>query len=139
AEAEALAERGRSVLLASATTSTHDIPGFLVADGVITERGGTTSHAAVVARQLGLPCVVGCGDGVAARLRGRVATVDGDTGRVYLGDALGGPAPEPGGAARPAGAEPAGAGPDGAGLEDAGPFEQLARWRREFAAEAHHP
>ena len=86
-EAEALAENGTPVILARPTTSTHDIHGFLVAGGVITERGGSTSHAAVVARQIGLPCVVGCGEGTVAALLGRVVTIDGTTGQVYPGEA----------------------------------------------------
>ena len=53
--------------------------------GVVTETGGATSHAAVVSRALGLPCVVGCGAGVTAMLAGKPVTVDGDNGIVYAG------------------------------------------------------
>jgi pyruvate,orthophosphate dikinase len=84
-EACDLADAGQPVILARPTTSPHDIHGFLAAVGVITEHGGTTSHAAVVGRQSGLPCVVGCGDGVVAALVGKLVTVDGTTGAVYLG------------------------------------------------------
>lgn len=87
-EAEDLADRGESVVLARPTTSPHDLPGFLAADAVITERGGSTSHAAVVARQLGLPCVVGCGEGTVDRLAGALVTVDAGAGRVYAGDVV---------------------------------------------------
>ncbi|MFG2830737.1 pyruvate, phosphate dikinase [Streptomyces sp. NPDC048434] len=121
-QAEEMAERGQKVLLASSTTSTHDIHGFLIADGVITERGGTTSHAAVVARQLGLPCVVGCGEGTVARLRGQVVTLDGGTGRIYAGDALGSGQDESEG--------------DGSGRP--APAELLARWRAEVAQGKHN-
>ncbi|HEX4227009.1 MAG TPA: PEP-utilizing enzyme, partial [Pseudonocardiaceae bacterium] len=103
------------------TTSTHDIHGFLAADGVITEHGGTTSHAAVVARQLGLPCVVGCGDGTLSRLAGRVVTIDGGTGRIYAGTVA-------------ASSEPAEV-TTADGEQD--PFELLARWRTELARGAH--
>jgi pyruvate,orthophosphate dikinase len=82
-EAVDLAETGVAVILARPTTSVHDINGFLAATGVVTERGGSTSHAAVVARQLGLPCVVGCGEGMVAALRGRLVTIDGATGKVH--------------------------------------------------------
>lgn len=52
---------------------------------VITEVGGATSHAAVVSRELGVPCVTGCGDGTVTGLAGRIVTVDGATGEVYEG------------------------------------------------------
>ncbi|SDY99928.1 Tryptophan 2,3-dioxygenase [Amycolatopsis xylanica] len=86
-EAADLAEAGKPVVLARPTTSPHDIHGFLVAAAVITERGGSTSHAAVVGRQIGLPCVVGCGDGVIENLVGKLVTVDGTRGTVHEGEA----------------------------------------------------
>jgi pyruvate,orthophosphate dikinase len=52
---------------------------------VITDHGGSTSHAAVVSRALGVPCIVGCGDGVVAALAGRTVTVDGTSGTVFTG------------------------------------------------------
>ncbi len=52
----------------------------------VTEQGGTTSHAAGVARALGKPCVVGCGPGTVSPLIGRRVTVDGNTGIVYDGE-----------------------------------------------------
>ena len=84
-EAERVAETGERVVLARPTTSPEDVHGMLVADAVITERGGSTSHAAVVSRQLGVACVVGCGDASLASLAGRVVTVDGGAGRIYAG------------------------------------------------------
>lgn len=73
------------VILARSTTSPEDLPGMLVAKAVITEEGGSTSHAAVVGRALGLPCVVGCGTGTLSSLTDEVVTVDGGTGMIYLG------------------------------------------------------
>ena len=84
-EAEILAGQGQHVILVRPTTSPEDVHGMLVAEGVVTERGGSTSHAAVVSRQLGVPCVVGCGDGALSDLAGRTVTVDGSRGKVYLG------------------------------------------------------
>jgi pyruvate,orthophosphate dikinase len=83
--AEAQHAAGAQVVLARPTTSPEDVHGMLVACAVITERGGSTSHAAVVSRQLGVPCVVGCGDGALAALTGRTVTVDGTGGRVFDG------------------------------------------------------
>jgi pyruvate,orthophosphate dikinase len=84
-EAERVAASGARVVLARPTTSPEDVHGMLVADAVITERGGSTSHAAVVSRQLGVPCVVGCGEGALAGLVGSTVTVDGSSGRVFGG------------------------------------------------------
>lgn len=84
-EAERLARAGEAVVLARPTTSPEDLHGMLVAKAIITETGGSTSHAAVVSRALGLPCVVGCGSGSLAALAGRDVTVDGSGGRVFAG------------------------------------------------------
>ena len=84
-EAEQRASSGDDVVLATATTSPDDVHGMLVARAVITEQGGSTSHAAVVGRALGLPSVVGCGSGTVTGLGGRVVTVDGEHGRIYEG------------------------------------------------------
>ncbi len=62
AEAEAWKERGEKVILARIETSPEDVAGMHAAEGVLTSRGGMTSHAAVVARGWGKPCVAGCGD-----------------------------------------------------------------------------
>ena len=56
-------EQGEAVILARPTTSPDDLHGMIAARAVVTELGGSTSHAAVVGRALGLPCVVGCGKG----------------------------------------------------------------------------
>src|SRR5437588_2311933 len=98
-EAEALAKRGRKVILIRPETSPEDFHGIVAAQAVLTARGGMTSHAAVVARGMGKTCVVGATaievDPQAGRLRangrvvkqGQVITVDGTTGRVILGAA----------------------------------------------------
>jgi pyruvate, orthophosphate dikinase len=84
-DAERLAQAGQAVVLARPTTSPEDVHGMFVAQAVITERGGSTSHAAVVSRQLGVPCVVGCGDGALKELAGRSVTIDGTRGLVFAG------------------------------------------------------
>ena len=84
-EAERLAAGGEDVILARATTSPEDLHGMIVAKSVITEHGGSTSHAAVVSRALGVPCVTGCGDGSVSVLAGQVVTVDGSSGRIFQG------------------------------------------------------
>ena len=84
-EAERRASVGENVVLARVTTSPDDLHGMIAARAIITECGGSTSHAAVVSRALGRPCVVGCGDGVVAMLRERRVTVDGGSGAVYAG------------------------------------------------------
>jgi pyruvate, orthophosphate dikinase len=73
------------VILARPTTSPDDIHGMLAARAVVTEVGGSSSHAAVVCRELGCPCVVGCGPASLIRLEGREVTVDGGSGRIYYG------------------------------------------------------
>ncbi|MEE4146266.1 MAG: pyruvate, phosphate dikinase [Halieaceae bacterium] len=83
--AEQLARQGEQVILATSTTSPDDVHGMLVCNAVITESGGSTSHAAVVGRALGLPCVVGCGPGTVTTLAGQTVTVDGEHGRIYAG------------------------------------------------------
>jgi pyruvate,orthophosphate dikinase len=73
------------VILARPTTSPDDIHGMLAARAVITEIGGATSHAAVVSRELGVPCIVGCGGNSLMHLEGQEITVDGCSGRIYYG------------------------------------------------------
>ncbi|GLP73003.1 pyruvate, phosphate dikinase [Mycobacterium antarcticum] len=85
-EAIAAADEGRDVVLVRPTTSPDDVAGLVSAKAVVTEVGGASSHAAIVARELGIPAVVGCGVGVTARLAGQVVTVDGDTGEVRGGE-----------------------------------------------------
>ena len=84
-EAERRAQAGEAVILARLTTSPDDLHGMIASRAVVTELGGSTSHAAVVGRALGLPCVVGCGKGALEGLAGRTVTVDGRTGKVYGG------------------------------------------------------
>ncbi|HWT30305.1 MAG TPA: pyruvate, phosphate dikinase, partial [Propylenella sp.] len=96
-EAERLAQDGRKVLLVRSETSPEDIHGMIAALGILTARGGMTSHAAVVARGMGKPCVCGAGAAkidakagtmtVGARVwrAGDVITIDGGTGEVFDG------------------------------------------------------
>ncbi|MCP2288527.1 pyruvate, phosphate dikinase [Nocardia amikacinitolerans] len=88
-EAETRAAAGEDVVLARPTTSPDDLHGMIAARAIVTELGGATSHAALVSRELGRPCVVGCGPGVVATLAGRVVTVDGGAGAVWLGEVTG--------------------------------------------------
>ena len=83
-EAERRAAAGEAVILVRRTTSPDDVHGMIAARAVVTEQGGSTSHAAVVSRSLGRPCVVGVGDGAVARA-GATVTVDGGAGLVYGG------------------------------------------------------
>ncbi|MGZ9277365.1 MAG: putative PEP-binding protein, partial [Candidatus Limnocylindrales bacterium] len=91
--------RGERVVLVRIETSPDDFHGMAVAQGILTARGGATSHAAVVARQIGKPCVAGCAElvvdykalsatssltGVTFK-EGDEISVDGATGQVYLG------------------------------------------------------
>ena len=96
-EAEALKEKGRKVILVRVETSPEDIHGMHAAEGILTTRGGMTSHAAVVARGMGKPCVAGCEEikvdmkaekftvGAVTVKKGDYVTIDGGTGRVILG------------------------------------------------------
>lgn len=83
--AEQQAEAGVDVILAAETTTPDDVHGMVAARATITEIGGATSHAAVVSRELGRPCLVGCGAGSVTTLEGRNVTVDGTTGEVLDG------------------------------------------------------
>ncbi|WP_366509465.1 pyruvate, phosphate dikinase [Mycobacterium sp.] len=83
--AEDAADEDENVVLARETTSPDDVSGMIAAQAVITEQGGSTSHAAVVSRELHTPCVVGCGLGSLRGLAGTEVTVDGGTGNVYAG------------------------------------------------------
>ncbi|MFT4585815.1 MAG: pyruvate,orthophosphate dikinase [Gammaproteobacteria bacterium] len=84
-EAERRAANDEAVVLARSTTSPEDVHGMIASRAVITDHGGSTSHAAVVSRALGVPCVVGCGEGSAAALDGKVVTIDGTSGNIYAG------------------------------------------------------
>ncbi|MEM1974996.1 MAG: pyruvate, phosphate dikinase, partial [Candidatus Caldarchaeum sp.] len=99
-EAAERGNKGEKIILVRPETTPEDIKGIIAAQGVLTSRGGMTSHAAVVARGMGKPAVVGCesikinmdeqmfvtADGVAVR-HDDVITIDGSTGNVYLGEA----------------------------------------------------
>ncbi len=98
-EAERLAGEGRRVILVRVETSPEDIHGMHAATGIVTARGGRTSHAAVVARGLGKPCVTGAGDirvderkgtmsaGGITLKTGDIVTIDGTAGQVLEGAA----------------------------------------------------
>jgi pyruvate,orthophosphate dikinase len=96
-EAEMRSQKGEAVILVRVETSPEDIHGMHAARGILTTRGGMTSHAAVVARGMGRPCVSGAG-GVAVDYgaqtlsaggkmvrAGEVITIDGATGEIFLG------------------------------------------------------
>lgn len=85
-EAETRHAAGESVVLARATTSPEDVHGMIAATAIVTGQGGSTSHAAVVSRALGVPCLVGCGVGALDALAGRRVTVDATGGKVYDGE-----------------------------------------------------
>jgi pyruvate,orthophosphate dikinase len=96
-EAEARSRRGESVLLVRVETSPEDLRGMLASEGILTARGGVSSHAALVARQMGKVCVCGCqalvidyskktitvGDTVINE--GDYLSIEGTTGRVFEG------------------------------------------------------
>jgi pyruvate, orthophosphate dikinase len=96
-EAEALKSQGRKVILVRVETSPEDIHGMHAAEGILTTRGGMTSHAAVVARGMGKPCVSGAGSlrvdyrtqtltvGGVVLKKGDTLTIDGATGQVLAG------------------------------------------------------
>lgn len=84
-EAEERADAGEPVVLVRPTTDPDDVAGMAASVAVVTEVGGSTSHAAVVCRELGLPCVVGTGSGTLTGLAGQVVTVDAGAGTVHLG------------------------------------------------------
>ena len=95
-EAEAWSKDGKKVLLVRKETSPDDIAGMAVAQGILTSTGGRTSHAAVVARGMGTPCVCGCADvkfkdantivvNGKSYKKGAFVTIDGATGKVYEG------------------------------------------------------
>lgn len=91
-------EAGNPVILVRVETSPDDVHGMLAAKGVLTARGGATSHAAVVARSMGLPCVAGAESlkinyakremqaGSATVREGEMISIDGTTGEIYAGE-----------------------------------------------------
>jgi pyruvate,orthophosphate dikinase len=84
-ESEAAEHATGDTVLVRPTTSPEDVAGMIAAVAVVTEKGGSTSHAAVVTRALGRPSVVGVGEGITVPLVGRELTVDGSGGVVYAG------------------------------------------------------
>jgi pyruvate,orthophosphate dikinase len=96
--AEARGNAGEKVILVREETKPEDIHGFFQAQGILTSRGGKTSHAAVVARGMGKPCVSGCEQividdktrsaviGETTLHEGDVITIDGSNGHVYAGE-----------------------------------------------------
>src|SRR5262249_59538641 len=96
-EAEHAAGEGKDVIVARLETSPEDIHGMHAAKGILTVRGGMTSHAAVVARGMGRPCVTGAGTlkvdaekgtmtaGATTISRGEIVTIDGAAGESYSG------------------------------------------------------
>jgi pyruvate, orthophosphate dikinase len=84
-EAESRAADGEDVVLVRGMTAPEDVPTMFQSVAVITETGGPTSHAALVCREIGLPCVVGCGTGTIDALVGKIVTVDGTSGVIYEG------------------------------------------------------
>jgi pyruvate,orthophosphate dikinase len=97
-EAEAWAQKGHKVILVRVETSPEDIGGMHVSQGILTTRGGMTSHAAVVARGMGVPCVAGAGEirvdyraktltvGDIVVKEGDILTLDGAKGEVFRGE-----------------------------------------------------
>jgi pyruvate,orthophosphate dikinase len=97
--AQELADKGEDVILVRRETNPDDLPGMIAAKGILTSRGGKTSHAAVVARGMGKTCVSGADElqvhirdqrfeapgGVVVR-EGEVISIDGTSGKVYLGE-----------------------------------------------------
>lgn len=97
-EAEKLSQQNEKVILVRPETTPDDIHGIVAAQGVLTSRGGMTSHAAVVARGMGKPCVSGCESlnidlekavftvDEATYSKGDIISIDGATGRVFAGE-----------------------------------------------------
>lgn len=98
AAAELLASKGQKVVLCRAETSPEDLRGMMAAEGILTSRGGVSSHAALVARQMGRVCICGASEitmdyakhlmsvGSAVIKEGDYISIDGTTGEVFLGE-----------------------------------------------------
>lgn len=97
-KATEIGEKGEKVILVREETKPEDVPAFFASVGILTSRGGKTSHAAVVARGMGKPCIVGCSElridyankkctvnGSEVK-EGDSITIDGGTGKVFVGD-----------------------------------------------------
>ena len=93
AQAELVASRGRKSILCREETSPEDLRGMIAAEGILTSRGGVSSHAALVARQMGKVCICGASD-IVMDYQKRLMTVgdyivisiDGTTGEIFLGE-----------------------------------------------------
>ena len=97
-EAEAAVKKGEKAILVRETTSPEDLAGMIAAGGILTAKGGVTSHAAVVARQMGKCCVAGCSEIIVSEDKkelktkdkvygeGDVISLDGYDGKVYEGE-----------------------------------------------------
>ena len=94
----AMGENNKKVILIRQETKPEDVPAFFSSEGILTSQGGKSSHAAIVSRGMGKPCIVGCADlkidyennrclanGITV-LEGEPITIDGSTGVVYIGD-----------------------------------------------------
>ena len=95
----AMGEDNKKIILIRQETKPEDVPAFFSSEGILTSQGGKSSHAAIVSRGMGKPCIVGCSDlkidyennrcianGITV-LEGEPITIDGSTGVVYIGDA----------------------------------------------------
>jgi len=93
-----MGENNKKVILIRKETKPEDVPAFFSSEGILTSQGGKSSHAAIVSRGMGKPCIVGCNDlkidyennrctanGITV-LEGEPITIDGSTGVVYIGD-----------------------------------------------------
>ncbi len=137
-QAETLARHGRSVILVRHETSPEDVSGLHGAQGVLTARGGVVSHAAIVARGMGKPAVVGAGDveidersgvtiiGEEELAPGEVISIDGSTGEVFLGELPVVPSPIK--------AKIAGQSVDAGNEEMYWRFQKLLNWARDHKA-----
>jgi pyruvate,orthophosphate dikinase len=97
-EAKKVSSAGNDVILVRRETSPEDLAGMVAAEGILTSRGGMTSHAAVVARGMGKPCIVGAEEiqineragtmtaGGRVVKKGTLISIDGGTGEVFIGD-----------------------------------------------------
>ena len=94
----AMGENNKKVILLRKETKPEDVPAFFSSEGILTSQGGKSSHAAIVSRGMGKPCIVGCSDlkidydnnkcianGITV-LEGEPITIDGSTGLVYIGE-----------------------------------------------------
>jgi pyruvate,orthophosphate dikinase len=96
--AVAMGENGAKVILVREETKPEDVPAFFASVGILTSRGGKTSHAAVVARGMGKPCIVGCADlkidyenkkciaNSKTIFEGDAITIDGSSGEIFVGE-----------------------------------------------------